>query len=119
VDASAASYRERRQVPAKPGSAGREPEPVSGVRLYWARNDGMSGHVFLDPLDVDRLRQEMVLQGMPFPKLRAGMHVTATEVDDALESATPDPISLGDPKLWSDWLAFLEGASVNGGVLVR
>jgi hypothetical protein len=72
------------------------------LRLYWARNDGMTGHVFLDALDLERLRQEMVLQGMPFPELRAGMHVTVTEVDEALESATPDPISLGDPKLWAD-----------------
>jgi hypothetical protein len=103
----------------EPGSAGREAEAVSGVRLYWARNDGMTGHVFLDPLDVERLRQEMVLQGMAFPELRAGIHVTVTEVDEALESANPEPITLDDRKLWADWLAFLEGASVNGGLLAR
>jgi hypothetical protein len=44
--------------------------------------------------------------------------VSVTEVDAALESAAPDPISL-DAKLWGDWLAFLHGASVNGGLLVR
>ena len=88
-------------------------------RLYWARNDGMSGHVFLDALDLERLRQEMVLQGMEFPELRPGMHLAVTEIDEALEAADPEPIALADRKLWSDWLAFLRGASVNGGVLVR
>jgi hypothetical protein len=91
---------------------------LTGLRLYWARNDGMSGHVFLDAVDVERLREEMVLQGVELPKLEPGIHITVTEVDAALESAAPDPISL-DPKLWSDWLRFLEGASVNGGLLVR
>jgi hypothetical protein len=78
----------------------------------------MTGHVFLDPLDRSALEQEMDLQGMGFPRLEPGIHVTATEVDAALEGAAPDPISL-DAKLWSDWLAFLQGASVNGGLLVR
>jgi hypothetical protein len=91
---------------------------VTGLRLYWARNDGMSGHVFLDPLDVERLREEMVLQGVEFPRLEPGIHVTWTEIDAALESAAPDPISV-DSRLWSDWLRFLEGASTNGGLLVR
>jgi hypothetical protein len=91
---------------------------VSGVRLYWARNDGMSGHVFLDPLDRSAVEREMDLQGMGLPRLESGIHITVTEVDAALESAAPEPISL-DPKLWSDWLRFLEGASVNGGLLVR
>jgi hypothetical protein len=91
---------------------------VTGVRLYWARNDGMSGHVFLDPVDVERIREEMVLQGVSLPELEPGIHITVTEVDAALESAAPEPISL-DPKLWRDWLRFLEGASVNGGLLVR
>jgi hypothetical protein len=78
----------------------------------------MSGHVFLDPVDVERLREEMVLQGMPLPKLEPGVHITVTEVDEALAAAEPEPISV-DAKLWSDWLAFLQGASVNGGLLVR
>jgi hypothetical protein len=89
------------------------------LRLYWARNDGMSGHVFLDPADVELLRQEMVLQGVMLPRLEPGTHITATEVDSALESAAPEPIALPDRKLWADWLGFLEGASVNGGLLVR
>jgi hypothetical protein len=78
----------------------------------------MSGHVFLDPLDVQRLREEMVLQGIDFPRLEPGLHVTWTEIDAALESASPDPISV-DATLWADWLRFLEGASTNGGLLVR
>jgi hypothetical protein len=89
------------------------------LRLYWARNDGMTGHVFLDPVDMERLREEMVLQGIALPRLEPGAHITATEVDAALEAAGPDPIVLGDHKLWSDWLEFLRGASVNGGLLVR
>jgi hypothetical protein len=86
------------------------------VRLYWARNDGMSGHVFLSPLERSALEREMLLQGMA---LRPGTHLTATEVDSALEAAAPEPLSLDDRKLWTDWLAFLRGASVNGGLLVR
>lgn len=91
---------------------------MTGLRLYWARNDGMSGHVFLDPLDVERLREEMVLQGIDFPRLEPGVHITWTEIDAALEAASPAPISIGT-KLWADWLRFLEGASTNGGLLVR
>jgi hypothetical protein len=89
------------------------------IRLYWARNDGMTGHVFLDPADVELLRQEMVLQGVMLPRLEPGVHVTATEVDAALAAAAEDPIALADRKLWDDWLGFLRGASINGGLLVR
>jgi predicted lipid carrier protein YhbT len=53
------------------------------------------------------------------PRLEPGVHVTATEVDAALEAAAEDPIVLADRKLWDDWLAFLRGASINGGLLVR
>jgi hypothetical protein len=78
----------------------------------------MSGHVFLDPLDRSAIEREMDLQGTGFPRLEPGIHVTVTEVDAALESASPHPISL-DAKLWADWLRFLEGASANGGLVVR
>jgi hypothetical protein len=78
----------------------------------------MSGHVFLDPLDRSAIEREMDLQGLGFPRLEPGIHVSVTELDAALESAAPEPISL-DAKLWNDWLAFLQGASVNGGLLVR
>ena len=91
---------------------------MTGVRLYWARNDGMSGHVYLDPVDVERLREEMVLQGVDLPRLEPGTHVGFTEIDAALATAQADPIAV-DPKLWSDWLRFLEGAAVNGGLVVR
>jgi hypothetical protein len=91
---------------------------VTGVRLYWARNDGMTGHVFLDPLDRAAIEREMDLQGLGFPRLEPGIHVTITEVDAALEAAAQDPISV-DERLWADWLRFLEGASANGGLLAR
>jgi hypothetical protein len=60
----------------------------------------------------------MDLQGMGFPRLDPGIHVTITEVDEALENASPVPISV-DARLWTDWLRFLEGGSTNGGILVR
>jgi hypothetical protein len=78
----------------------------------------MSGHVFLDPLDRAAIEREMDLQGLGFPRLEPGIHVTMTEVDAALAVVTPDPISV-DRRLWGDWLRFLEGASTNGGLLVR
>jgi hypothetical protein len=91
---------------------------MSDLRLYWARNDGMSGHVFLAEQERAALEQEMVLQGMDFPGLEPGIHVTFTEVDAALANAVEEPIAI-DTKLWRDWLLFLQGASVNGGLLVR
>ena len=91
---------------------------MSDLRIYWARNDGMTGHVFLADQERAALEQEMVLQGMDLPELVPGIHVTFTEVDIALAAASPEPISV-QPKLWSDWLRFLEGASTNGGLLVR
>jgi hypothetical protein len=91
---------------------------VSDLRLYWARNDGMTGHVFLAEQELAALEQEMVLQGMDLPGLKPGIQVSFTEVDAALATASPDPISI-EPKLWNDWLRFLEGASTNGGLLVR
>jgi len=89
------------------------------LRLYWAHNDGMTGHVFLDPADVEHLRQEMVLQGVMLPTLEPGARIAADEVEAAVRRAEEDPISLTDRKLWSDWLAFLEGAADNGGLVVQ
>jgi hypothetical protein len=40
-------------------------------------------------------------------------------VDFALSRAEREPRTLADGKLWSDWLAFLEGAAENGGIAVR
>jgi hypothetical protein len=93
-------------------------------RLYWARNDGMSGHVWLSPAEAEALAHEMLVQGLgaefPVEKFSRGerMHVTMTEIARALAEASPEPVAT-DPKLWSDWLRFLEGAASNGGLLVR
>ena len=92
-------------------------------RLYWARNDGLTGHVWLSDADRAALAREMVLQGMtlfPVAKFEAGerMDITITEVEQTLAAASPDPVSV-DEKLWRDWLAFLTGAVENGGLLVR
>ena len=83
----------------------------------------MSGHVWLSEREQDALAQEMIVQGMsgfPVEKFRAGaeMHVTVTEIDGALAAAAAEPVAV-DARLWADWLAFLEGAAKNGGLLVR
>jgi hypothetical protein len=92
------------------------------MRLYWVRNDGMTGHVFLGPSEIELLGREMVVQGMAevfaLEELRRDDIIAAGDVEVALEHASPDPISFGDRKLWTDWLAFLDGATRNGGVLV-
>jgi hypothetical protein len=56
----------------------------------------------------------------PLVKFREGerMHVTMTEIERALASASPEPVEV-DSKLWRDWLEFLAGAARNGGLLVR
>ncbi len=92
-------------------------------RLYWARNDGMSGHVWLSDGEQAALAEEMLLQGMgdfPIQKFAQGerMHVMVTEIENAVAAASPEPVDL-DPKLWSDWLDFLQGAASNGGLLVQ
>jgi hypothetical protein len=92
-------------------------------RLYWARNDGIAGHVWLSDADRAALAREMILQGMsdfPVAKFEAGerMEVTITEIEQALASSSAEPVSV-DEKLWRDWLAFLTGAVDNGGLLVR
>ena len=67
------------------------------VNLWWAFNDGMTGHVWLGEREVDALRREMVLQGMaeafPVEKLapKAGEHraqVTPQQIEAALEVAS-------------------------------
>jgi hypothetical protein len=92
-------------------------------RLWWLRNDGMSGHVWLSEGDLALLTREMVLQGMPWPQDRLaqeeGAVVTTAEVEAALAAAATQPLSLADGKLWLDWLRFLEGSARNGGLLVR
>jgi hypothetical protein len=92
-------------------------------RLYWARNDGLSGHVWLNDADRAALAREMLLQGMgsfPVATFERGerMQVTVGEIEEALGAAASEPVSV-DERLWRDWLAFLAGATENGGLLVR
>ncbi len=93
-------------------------------RLYWRRNDGVSGHVWLSAEDMDALAGEMALQGMPWPGDRlpgpgTDAVVGAAEVEETIASARETPLSLADGQLWIDWLVFLEGAIENGGLLIR
>lgn len=93
------------------------------LRLYWARNDGMGGHVFLGLEDLEALREEMAAQGMSgwlqLDRLEPGSLVPPGAVDFALSHASHETMVLADEKLWQDWLAFLAGAAENGGVAVR
>ena len=92
------------------------------LRLYWARNDGMGGHVFLGVEDLERLAAEMNEQGMTgwlsLDRLEPGATIPPGAVDFALSRASPEPKTLDDPKLWEDWLGFLAGAAENGGIVV-
>lgn len=91
-----------------------------GCAFYWASNDGMSGHVWLSDGDLRALTDEMLVQGMPWPVERAGGDsIGPDELEAVLEPASAEPKVLADAKLWLDWLRFLEGATVNGGLLVR
>jgi hypothetical protein len=94
---------------------------MMGRSFYWARNDGMSGHVWVSDADLRALLDEMLVQGMPWPveRAEAGGSIAADELEAILEYAESEPKVLADRKLWLDWLRFLEGASANGGLLVR
>jgi hypothetical protein len=95
--------------------------------LWWAQNDGMSGHVWLSVDDMLALREEMAAQGMlgdgaiPPEKLAPPERetITADEVENALARASEEPRTLDGAKLWRDWLAFMDGARTRGGILVR
>ena len=96
------------------------------VNLWWAHNDGMTGHAWLGGDQLRLLCEEMLLQGMaqslPLEKLeptRDGRRITPQEIEGALALASPEPLAITDRKLWEDWLAFLEGARHKGGLLVR
>jgi hypothetical protein len=93
------------------------------LRLYWARNDGIGGHVFLGLADLERLAAEMAEQGMTgwlsLDRLQPGTTIPPGAVDFALSQASPEPRTFEDAKLWDDWLAFLAGAAENGGIVVR
>ena len=95
--------------------------------LWWADNDGMSGHVWLSVGDMLALVEEMNTQGMTgaggiaAAKLAPAESelIGAEEIEVALASASDEPRTLDDPKLWRDWLIFLEGATTRGGILIR
>ena len=93
------------------------------TRLYWARNDGMSGHVFLGPEELAALAREMEEQGMggwlSLERLGAVGRVPPGAIDLALAKASTQPRTLEDGKLWGDWLRFLRGAAENGGIVVQ
>lgn len=105
------------------------------VNLWWAENDGMSGHVWLGAGELLVVGGEMLLQGMAYeggreaagvgiplaelaPSGREG-RVSVAEVEHALDAASPEPFTLDDSKIWKDWLRFLEGAARHGGIVVR
>jgi hypothetical protein len=93
------------------------------LRLYWARNDGIGGHVFLGLRDLEQLLEEMTAQGMSGwlrrDRLEPGELVPPGAVDFARSQASPETKVLADEKLWRDWLEFLAGAAENGGIAVR
>ena len=92
-------------------------------RLYWARNDGMSGHVFLGPQELASLAHEMEEQGMggwlSLERLETEGRVPPGAIDLALAKASAEPRTLEDGRLWDDWLHFLRGAAENGGIVVQ
>ena len=92
-----------------------------GCAFYWAHNDGIGGHVWLSDGDLRALTDEMLVQGMPWPaeRIEEAAPIDADELDAVLDPADPEPRVLADAKLWRDWLEFLDGASRNGGLLVR
>ena len=103
------------------------------VNLWWAENDGMSGHVWLGVGELLALGGEMLAQVMAHEGKGAGVgiplgelapsgrerRVSVAEVEHALDAATPEPLTLDDSRLWEDWLRFLEGAATHGGIVVR
>ena len=80
----------------------------------------MSGHVWLSPQHVEALAGEMAKQGikLSLAELEPGARVPPGALNAALARAAREPQVLDDPKLWHDWLAFLEGAVENGGLVV-
>jgi hypothetical protein len=99
--------------------------------LWWQRQDGIGGHVFLRNEQMAALRDELVAQGMVcgdaggrgirLSKLQVprNQFVSPIELEEALEVATPAPSTLADPRLWHDFLAFLEGAAGHGGLRIK
>ena len=104
------------------------PDMAAGLNLWGTLNDGMGGHVFLGPLQIVQLGEEMVAQGMAWTGdgggrgirlrgLEPGERLSVAEIDEALAVASPVPQTLADHALWRDWLDFLEGAAEHGGLI--
>ena len=99
--------------------------------LWQVRHDGMSGHVFLLEDQMRDVRRELTAQGMvcgreggrgiPLYKLETpeNWYVPEIEIEEALETASQDPTTMADARLWQDFLAFLEGAAERGGMRVK
>ncbi len=99
--------------------------------LWHQNHDGMSGHVFLLEDQMRDLRGELLAQGMvcgpeggrgiPLHKLETpeDWFVSPVELDEALDVASAEPARMRDPRLWADFLAFLDGAAGHGGLRVR
>lgn len=99
--------------------------------LWWDRHDGMRGHAFLRNEQMTALREELLAQGMacgeqggtgiPLRKLETpeNWFVSAVELDEALDVASPEPRAIEDAALWVDFLVFLEGAAQHGGLRVK
>ena len=84
----------------------------------------MSGHVWLSVGDMLGLREEMAAQGMtafPLSKLAPKERelIGVDEIEAALAAASDEPWTALDAKLWRDWLAFLDGGTTRGGILIR
>ncbi len=88
-----------------------------GFNLWWARNDGIGGHAWLSADDMRALTIEMLAQGMAWTTERD--RIGAHEIEETLQAASPEPQTSVDRNLWRDWLAFLDGARENGGVVIR
>lgn len=99
--------------------------------LWWQRQDGIGGHIFLLNDQMAALRDELVAQGMvcgdeggrgiPLSKLQAprNQFVSSIELEEALETASPEPSTFEDGRLWQEFLAFLEGAAERGGLRIK
>ena len=77
-----------------------------------------------DPLDhyalaAEKWRSRAWGAGSPGDAIMPGARIPPGQIDLALAKASPEPKTLDDPKLWEDWLTFLQGAAENGGLIVQ
>jgi hypothetical protein len=88
-----------------------------GFNFWWARNDGMTGHAWLSVDDMRAIVDEMRAQGVEWDSTRK--EVSAVAIDDTLRDLTAEPRTYVEPRLWADWLVFLDGARENGGLVIQ